>query len=106
MTTVIHLARRSAGTRVQTSAHSRAPKSAPAAPATAHGVGTVDRQAAIENAFNMALYFMRQPGETAENSWAATAHQIKNPTGPPLGFFSRIPVCSLGFQRVLAQKRG
>jgi hypothetical protein len=73
MTTVIHLASRSAGTPVQTSAHSRAPKSALAVPATTHGVGTVDRQAAIENALNMALYFMRQPGDTAENLWAATA---------------------------------
>jgi hypothetical protein len=37
----------------------------------------IQRQAAIENALNMALHFMRQPGHTsgqlAANLWAATA---------------------------------
>jgi hypothetical protein len=33
----------------------------------------VNRQAAIENALSMALYFVRQPGDTAANVWAATA---------------------------------
>jgi hypothetical protein len=31
------------------------------------------RQQAIENALSMALYFIRQPGDTAANVWAATA---------------------------------
>jgi hypothetical protein len=35
--------------------------------------GPVERQAAIENALIMALYFVRQPGNTAANVWAATA---------------------------------
>ncbi len=30
------------------------------------------------------------------------AHQIKNPTGSPVGFFLPIPACLLGFPRVLA----
>lgn len=33
----------------------------------------VARQAAIENALSMALYFVRQPDNTAANLWAATA---------------------------------
>ncbi|MDO5289880.1 MAG: hypothetical protein Q4F13_09655 [Pseudomonadota bacterium] len=37
----------------------------------------IERQAAIENALSMALYFMRRPGDTpaeaAANLWAATA---------------------------------
>lgn len=39
--------------------------------ASAHG--PVERQAAIENALTMALYFVRQPGDCANNLWAATA---------------------------------
>jgi hypothetical protein len=35
--------------------------------------GEVQRQQAIENALSMALYFVRQPGDTAANVWAATA---------------------------------
>ena len=34
---------------------------------------TIARQAAIENALSTALYFVRQPGDTAANLWAATA---------------------------------
>ena len=33
----------------------------------------VARQAAIENALSMALYFVRQPDNAAANLWAATA---------------------------------
>jgi hypothetical protein len=33
----------------------------------------IARQQAIENALSMALYFVRQPGNTAANVWAATA---------------------------------
>jgi hypothetical protein len=33
----------------------------------------VERQAAIENSLSMALYFVRQPGHSAANLWAATA---------------------------------
>lgn len=58
MTTVRYLSSPRAGTRVQTSAQSPEP---------------VERQAAIENALSMALYFMRQPGNDAANVWAATA---------------------------------
>ena len=70
MTKVIHLASRSAGTRVQTPAHSQAPKTAHT---LAQGVGTIERQGAIENALSMALYFMRQSCDTAATLWAATA---------------------------------
>ena len=34
---------------------------------------TVDRQAVIENALTMALYFLRQPGAMPANVWAATS---------------------------------
>ena len=33
----------------------------------------IARQAAIENALSTALYFVRQPGDSAANLWAATA---------------------------------
>lgn len=65
MTKVIHLPRPRAGTRVHLSA--RTPK-----PST-HTPDGIARQQAIENALSMALYFMRQPGDTAANVWAATA---------------------------------
>ena len=58
MAKVIHLPSPRAGTRVQTSAQTPSP---------------IERQAAIENALSMALYFMRQPGNAAANVWAATA---------------------------------
>lgn len=61
MTKVIHLPSRRAGAPVQTSAQ------------TTTTPGPVARQAAIENALSMALYFMRQPGNAAANVWAATA---------------------------------
>ncbi len=73
MTKVIHLASRSAGTRVQTPAYSHAPKPDPTGHALVQCVGTIERQGAIENALSMALYFMRQSGDTAANLWAATA---------------------------------
>ena len=58
MTKVISLARPRVAPTVQTPAQNQDP--------TAH-------QAAIENALSMALYFMRQPGDTKANLWAATA---------------------------------
>lgn len=61
MTKVIHLTSRRAGAPVHTSAH------------TSPTPDPVARQAAIENALSMALYFMRQPGNAAANVWAATA---------------------------------
>lgn len=73
MTTVIHLASPRAGTRVHTSAQSPAPAMAKTAPGLERIANPVDRQAAIENALSMALYFIRQPGNTAANLWAATA---------------------------------
>ena len=36
-------------------------------------IPTPTQQAAIENALAQALYFVRQPGNTAANVWAATA---------------------------------
>lgn len=36
-------------------------------------IDPVQRQAAIENALSMALFFVRQPGGTPANLWAATA---------------------------------
>lgn len=64
MTTVIHLPRFNAGQHVHTSA--RTAKTTPAHDGIA-------RQQAIENALSMALYFVRQPGNSAANLWAATA---------------------------------
>jgi hypothetical protein len=63
MTKVIHLPSPRAGTRVHASAHTTSPTTTP----------TVAQQAAIENALTMALYFMRQSGDSAANLWAATA---------------------------------
>lgn len=63
MTKVIHLPSPSAGAPVHSSAHTTRPITAP----------TVAQQAAIENALSMALYFVRQGGDSAANLWAATA---------------------------------
>lgn len=52
---------------------------APAAMAAraSRALDPIERQAAIENALSMALYFMRRPGDTpaeaSANLWAATA---------------------------------
>lgn len=73
MTKVIHLPSPRAGTRVQMSAQTPAQRSAPSARPLGVSASPIERQAAIENALNMALYFMRQPGNTAANLWAATA---------------------------------
>lgn len=59
MTKVIQMA----GTRPSNSVHTRAPS-------TNH---TPAQQAAIENALSMALYFVRQSGDSEANLWAATA---------------------------------
>ena len=59
MTKVNHPASPRAGARVHTSARVI--------------IQPIERQAAIENALRMALYFMRQPGDAAANVWAATA---------------------------------
>lgn len=61
MTKVIHLASPRAGTHVHTSAQSL------------RNCNPVERQQAIENALSMALHFVRQPGDSAANLWAATA---------------------------------
>lgn len=65
MTKVIHLPLPRAGTRVHLSARTPNPST--------HTPDGIARQQAIENALSMALYFMRQPGDTAANVWAATA---------------------------------
>lgn len=65
MTNVIYLPSPRAGTSVQSSAHTPKPTTR-----THDGIG---RQQAIENALNMALFFIREPGEIAGNIWAATA---------------------------------
>ena len=76
MTKVAPLASPRAGDRMQ--AHALPPTAATAATApTAHHLAPdpspIARQAAIENALTMALYFVRQPGDSAANLWAATA---------------------------------
>jgi hypothetical protein len=70
MTKVIRLTSSRAGTRVHSSAHQPTLSTTTAAPAT---FDPVTRQQDIENALSMALYFIRQPGITAANVWAATA---------------------------------
>lgn len=60
MKKVIHLASVGAGTPVHTSARTRS-------------TSPIERQQAIENALSMALHFVRQPGDSAANLWAATA---------------------------------
>lgn len=62
MNKVIHLASKHAGTVVQTPAQRNCTSPSP-----------LERQQAIENALSMALHFVRQPGESAANVWAATA---------------------------------
>ena len=69
MTKVIHLPSPRAGIRVHSYAHQ---PTTPATTATA-ALDPVTRQQAIENALSMALYFIRQPGDTPANVWAATA---------------------------------
>lgn len=74
MTKVVHLTSPRAGIRIRVG-------TAPGMHTYAHPTPTTDsahrnpvaRQAAIENALSMALYFIRQPGNTAANLWAATA---------------------------------
>lgn len=73
MPKVIHLSVPCASTRVETSAKSHVSVSANADRGVTFGITTIERQAAIENALNMALYFVRQPGDTPANLWAATA---------------------------------
>ena len=73
MAKVIHLAGRLAATRVHTSAQSPAPSMALRALDLERNATPIERQAAIENALSMALYFVRQPGDGAANLWAATA---------------------------------
>lgn len=65
MTQVISLAGRRAGSLTAAAVNLKTSNAA--------GVRAVDRQAAIENALSMALYFIRQPGDTRANLWAATA---------------------------------
>ena len=73
MTKVTHITRPSAGTRVQLLAQSPAPASTHSAHDLERTPNPIERQAAIENALSMALYFIRQPGTSAANLWAATA---------------------------------
>lgn len=73
MTKVIHLA----GSRAGIPVHASAQVQPSAAPSEGFNLertpSPVERQAAIENALTMALYFIRQPGDIAANLWAATA---------------------------------
>ena len=73
MTKVFSLPSPRAGTRVHTCAQSPLPATALTARDLDRIPGPVERQAAIENALSMALYFIRQPGTSAANLWAATA---------------------------------
>jgi hypothetical protein len=70
MTKIVHLA--SPHTGIPSARHVQA--FAHPTPTTDHAPrDPVARQAAIENALSMALYFVRQPDNTAANLWAATA---------------------------------
>jgi hypothetical protein len=73
MTKVISLPSPRAGAHVHSFALSHKTIMAPVGCVTLRGVDTVARQAAIENALSMALHFVRQPGDSAANLWAATA---------------------------------
>ncbi len=74
MSRTLHPASPRAGTRVYTYAQQHTvPALAAAVPHLERNPGPVERQAAIENALSMALYFIRQPGTSAANLWAATA---------------------------------
>ena len=73
MSKVTHLASPRAGARVHTNAQPPVPATAPIVLRFERPPCPVQRQAAIENALSMALYFVRQPGESAANLGAATA---------------------------------
>ena len=74
MTKVVQLASPRAGIRNRVDTAPGVHKSAHPAPTTDSAPrDPVARQAAIENALSMALYFIRQPGNTVANLWAATA---------------------------------
>lgn len=73
MTKVIHLPNPRAGTRVHTFAQTPTQHSTPGTRTPERCASPIERQAAIENALSMALYFVRQPGDVASNMWAATA---------------------------------
>lgn len=74
MTKVFHLASPRAGIRNRVGTARQVQTFTPPAPTTDSAPrDPVARQAAIENALSMALYFIRQPGNTAANVWAATA---------------------------------
>lgn len=73
MSKVTHLASPRAGARVHAHALPPAPATAPIGLHLERTPSPVQRQAAIENALTMALYFVRQPGDLATNLWAATA---------------------------------
>ena len=72
MSKVTRLASPRAGARVQTHAQPPAPATAPTVLRFERTPSPVQRQAAIENALSMALYFVRQPGESVANLGAAT----------------------------------
>ena len=73
MTNVIHLPSPRTGTRVHSYAQTPTQQIAPGARTPEQSASPIERQAAIENALSMALYFIRQPGDVAANVWAATA---------------------------------
>lgn len=73
MKRVIRLASPRAGAPVHTSAHSHTSSTPPTTHDQVRNATPVERQAAIENALSMALYFVRQPGDTSANLWAVTA---------------------------------
>lgn len=81
MKTVSHLPSPRAGNCVHMSAHPTPAQTKQgrmlhlrtAAPTWNTAIDPSARQAAIENALSMALYFVRQPGDVAANRWAATA---------------------------------
>ncbi len=72
MANAISITSRKAGHLVHTSAPSPT-TTAPARTGQPLEIDPVQRQAAIENALSMALFFVRQPGNIPANLWAATA---------------------------------
>ena len=66
MIKVIHLVSRQAGRNLQATAPSQSI--------------TPQSQAVIENALNMALHFIRQPGAVPANLWAATSRATRAAT--------------------------
>lgn len=104
MTKVFHLASPRAGIRIRVGTARHVQTFTPPAPTTDSAPrDPVARQAAIENALSMALYFIRQPGNSAATVWAATARANRALTllkqasqGKALGCTANAPCNAIG----------